>query len=753
MKRTIFLKSLLLAIFVCVIGFGVMNMLWIQYEGDNGLPGFYDYNAATIGDGLCLPILIFASAYYCMTHRLKIEKSQRKAHVISIIVSLFFACIGFAIQISWLLDDNIVLNWTIPKAHYFNVAGWYHCFYFTMMFGIIAYGISKMFLLRRYGELKAHFCDEIIFFLFSFGGTLYIILQRMDDYSDEYSYLSIATTVTILILCIISVYLFTSNKTYFKQEIVYCLSGVSAAYGAALTIAQPNYKFEIYAVIMLLLSFSYIFQLNADFKRYISSIVLIAVPILFMNMAILSTSFCIGLSLLIILLFTVPIANVYIRKICNKDTNDWNKVFVHCKYGILYQLVIFASAILLNYNVEIDDKISVIDFLFNTLLIALVHYNIVDIFCELTEAEDSRYDTENGFEKMSKTRTLVYFQVAMICGGAAIYLFLTLIRFVEFQSIEIFFSLEDKNILLISVCTIIAILCTCLVGSFFKNKNINNLVISIFFAMVYLSIDIAMFFIKVPFSANVSVIHLCVLFQAIGVSLLVAESFFSNIYRIRGVNYRISYLINSIIIFVGSSVMLLFTVFPAMGDTMEASKALTYVFIGIVGDIFVLIILPCVIFSVTKPDYHTIQVAPEKGLGEIAKNGFLGVMITVLAGAVPIYIYTINTSWIKIILAIVTLIGTIYWAVSFCLVNNVTHLTKREEEIIKKEMNENEKDYLARKQLLELEKHLKAQNICALIALLLYCLLPLAIEEFENVGKKTKKSIKDKYIPKLKIIK
>ena len=28
---------------------------------------------------------------------------------------------GFGVQVSWLLDNNIVLNWTIPKVHYFNV--------------------------------------------------------------------------------------------------------------------------------------------------------------------------------------------------------------------------------------------------------------------------------------------------------------------------------------------------------------------------------------------------------------------------------------------------------------------------------------------------------------------------------------------------------------------------------------------------------------------------------------------------------
>jgi len=159
--------------------------------------------------------------------------------------------------------------------------------------------------------------------------------------------------------------------------------------------------------------------------------------------------------------------------------------------------------------------------------------------------------------------------------------------------------------------------------------------------------------------------------------------------------------------------------------------------------VIVLVGLPCLCFILTKPNYQEQEVAPEGVLGEIAKNGFLGVLIAVLAGAAPIYIYIVNSSWIKIALAIITLIGGVYWAVTYCLENNVRHLAKRELEVKSQETNAN-----VELQLVGLEKHLQYQNVCALIALLLYCMIPLGVEFFLNIGK-GKENVLNKYIPQL----
>ncbi len=741
MRNKPLLHSVSFALFISIIGFGIMNLLWIIDGGHSGLPGLYDYRAATIGDGICLPILVFAMTYFCKTHNTYNEKRNKYIHKRSLLIGLISGFIGLSIQISWLFNPDIGLNWTIPKVHYFNFAGWYHCFYFSMMFGLIAYFLSKVFLLRKSETLKNTISETIQTFLLAFGGSFYLMLQRLDDYGNQYSYDFIFTSVAILLIIILFVYYRCSSKKTYLKDIVVSLSGIACAYGIAVIVTNFNANYLVYAIIMFLMSFSYIFEVLNDPKRYYMGILLISMPILLMNIAIFTETLSLDSLFLVIMLFVIPIGNVYIQITSDERPDDWNKVFLHCKFGVVYQLVMIASVILINIIPTVDDKSAIIDFLFNTLLITLVHYNIVAIFDELIVIEDNRLKTDDGYRKMTKTRSLSYLQITTIVAGAAIYLFLTYIGFIEFQAMEMGIDLSIRNLTLIIICILLFMIMLFIMIVFKKSEK--KILMSLFLLASYVFIDLGMYFLKTPILISLNPLYCCAIFQAIGSSLLVAESFYSNIYRIRGIPKKTEYFVNSFVVFIGSFVMLIFTLLPAMGEEAQPSKSLLYILFGILGDVIVLVGLPCLCFILTKPNYYEQEVAPEGVLGEIAKNGFLGVLIAVLAGAVPIYIYIVNSSWIKIVLAIITLIGGVYWAVTYCLENNVRHLAKRELEVKSQGTNAN-----AELQLAGLEKHLQSQNVCALISLLLYCMIPLGVEFFLNIGK-GKEKLLNKYIPQL----
>ncbi|WKV75326.1 hypothetical protein AW27_029645 [Streptomyces sp. PCS3-D2] len=46
--------------------------------------------------------------------------------------------LGSWTQVQWLRDDAPVLNWTLPRPHHFNAAGWYHAAFLIAMSGVVA---------------------------------------------------------------------------------------------------------------------------------------------------------------------------------------------------------------------------------------------------------------------------------------------------------------------------------------------------------------------------------------------------------------------------------------------------------------------------------------------------------------------------------------------------------------------------------------------------------------------------------------
>jgi hypothetical protein len=135
-KKDTLKHSVILALLNLVLGFGVLWIMSVVCTYDHGLSGLFDYYAATIGDGLFLSLFIGAGYYYGQIVELHSSDKEYISKRIRFIPVL--GCItGIIWQISWLLKKDIVLNWTIPEAGHFNLAGWYHAVYFALMFTII----------------------------------------------------------------------------------------------------------------------------------------------------------------------------------------------------------------------------------------------------------------------------------------------------------------------------------------------------------------------------------------------------------------------------------------------------------------------------------------------------------------------------------------------------------------------------------------------------------------------------------------
>ena len=160
-----------------VLGFGVMGTFWRLGSYDSGVPGYYDYMAATWGDGLFLSM---GAGGFCALRILQgpLPHSQRVVCWVFGVVALLF---GVAVQISWLLDPNIALNWTIPQPGAFNAAGAYHALYFACCFGFFGYQAAASFVGRPEGDpsVASAACRLVVWM----GLSGYLQMHLLDDWS------------------------------------------------------------------------------------------------------------------------------------------------------------------------------------------------------------------------------------------------------------------------------------------------------------------------------------------------------------------------------------------------------------------------------------------------------------------------------------------------------------------------------------------------------------------------------------------
>lgn len=138
---------------VLLAGFGALNVLYLAHlaAGDrrDGLPGLYDYAAATWGDGLLLPVMVG-----CLVYAAKSLPPRPHERVVTAVAAACGAIIGAWTQVDWLRDDTPELNWTLPEPHRFNAAGWYHAAFLIAMCALT--GALWTLTLRRAAHRTPH---------------------------------------------------------------------------------------------------------------------------------------------------------------------------------------------------------------------------------------------------------------------------------------------------------------------------------------------------------------------------------------------------------------------------------------------------------------------------------------------------------------------------------------------------------------------------------------------------------------------
>lgn len=220
---------------VFLFGFAMMYFMWTRLGSPLGLPGFFSYRAATIGDGICLPIMIGSAMAFRQCGRGLYTRDTK----INLVLSLAVSLIAVIVQASWLIRDDTVLNWSIPIQHHFNIAGWYHSLFFIVIFGGVAYQLCGIWFILRERETEYLWSEKVMYGLFVFAGALFILMYVTDDYSQ---YLSIPILLPIAaagIVLMLMIYIKTANGIYIKELLPATIMGVVSAYCMSLMICVP----------------------------------------------------------------------------------------------------------------------------------------------------------------------------------------------------------------------------------------------------------------------------------------------------------------------------------------------------------------------------------------------------------------------------------------------------------------------------------------------------------------------------------
>lgn len=770
--------GIIIAACVFFAGFVMLNIMWIHWKTanpDSSLSGLYDYKAATIGDGFCLPLLVFSLSCYSFLNKIEPYEIRRKARRKSCLIGAASALLGFVIQISWLTREGGEHNWTIPRDHHFNYAGWYHAFFFVCMFGVIAFFLAEMFQCRRYAVQDVSGVDHLLFGVFSFSAAYYVMLQRLDDMSKNYSNALIIIGFGAAVLIVISLLIFLSKRSGSLMLIEFCFSSIVLAGGMAYLSQYNNIENLVYPICIFFLSFSFLEPESEEkwgsIKEFMEKFFYMSFPIFIFNTIYLTCANAkkyIIISLIFVLL--IPAYNyVLLQKKSNSGERiSFLDIFSEHKLIFTFQVIILAVIVMLSGQLPLtEDKVYWFDQVFNVSIIWIGSKSIAQTFNLLIKEENRVIRGEQLKKLLSNKRMFTYGKIILISIGLIIYLVFAPSGVIQITSVKhiININLGIRRRIAICMFLIATLLLIFLIdlmlgsGLFYrseKNEDKNCWGSSILFGIIYLISSYCMYLVNKPYTIKLDIIHLCGTFQIIGCSALVAESFYSNIYSIRDVDKKNDFTLNSIIIFLGSIMFLVFTIMPSNGPSFcldEGVLNVGAIIIGLFGNTMILVVFPYLLFFATCPSHYKSDHILEGPKGEVAKNGFLAVMIAFLAGALPIYISLINKNITTTYLAVIILVISVYGFVTYCTGNNVKHLKNQEKKAIDN-IKKGRKSYDSeKKRIITLKNHLQRQNIICLFSLLLYCIIPIIIH-YISIGNGNFKSFigsfKKLYIPELR---
>ena len=477
-EKNVIKKSIIMGIIaaICIftIGFVVLAIMyyyWNKTQTATNLKGLFDFKASAFGDSLCLPIFIGAMVSYVF-YLNNLVKLKHK-YTIPALVGTASAIVGAYIQATWIWRDNTILNWSIPRVHYFNYAGWYHAFFFVLMFFLIGYLFTAMIIteknIKKINDFEKSFSwnfyngSQILIWNSS---IIFFILHFLDDYSQKCNKdLIICATSAVCLAIIIFVKLIIMRKKIKIKSItpVFFASIISALAMYIITNGGITEHFHI-VIASVLLSTLYIFN-NSNKIKMICMGALYGTLTWIFHYHLLNFQYTSMFVIIECIIFFLPSAiafidyNIFEKKKWNDEGYNHNKV--------IWVATIINGIIAINIILK-DTQASVILEILSALISGIIPFYIVASFDRIKEIEDKKENEIDFIKSMKLSQYIIYF-----CLYLAV--IILLLRYIEFN---LDFNISKKVKLLIFITfVLISILC-------FILKFVKNIKLSIFVAIL-----------------------------------------------------------------------------------------------------------------------------------------------------------------------------------------------------------------------------------------------------------------------------
>lgn len=669
-QKDAIIKGIIVGLSMFVLGFGVLYIIYFNFATDNTLPGLFDYYASTIGDGFCLPLLAFSLT--CFTeNNIKYINNTSKRHVI---IALVGGVIGVIVQLSWVMNENISLNWSIPRAHHFNIAGWWHAFFFVFVFSTFAFLFSRLLDVTQ-SKMEMIWTDEILIILIVFSGVLFLLLHFFDDYPSFITsgwgciIISILIQYSLVFLCK------RKNDLRFKSVIAI---GIICSIGFFFELIV-EYNGNIYYA--LLGSFSMTFCSKLEPEKLIHFLIT--------ETAICVTSYGIFYYLssdvdfvskfLITVCLTVLLL-IYDQGLLKKENDS-------------FIIVLTAIFIIISSSSKEIFGSNVIAFVFVTIIYAFFVREIKSFFKKIVEAERFKNKECIRDEAFFSIKGKSYIKITMCILCIIIVVVSLLIQLGNRNENTIGTGIVYIEYYVGLIACLGIILITTILSTLYK-KRVNSIfwvaILFVMYSFVLFSEIISIFnCYNYDYDIAKILIWAFSFFANSGAAVMVSYGFISNTRIIRGLkcekNIKICGVFMGIFCFLISysasfKIAFMPTWFGLLSSTLNV--------------ILSVLVFPVFAGFLFRTEYKKSLVVPNSPIGGVAQDGGMIFLIIVFASFLPniycsfVSLNTTNQSNVlNELLGAMTLILTAFFPVTFCIKNNRQHLIRQYKVAVKSPSN------------------------------------------------------------------
>lgn len=731
----ILMKSVLTGLAIFVFGFGAMYLFWVSGTYPGELPGLFSYYSSGIGDSIFLPLMGmgFTLFFHHADYRLTVKQKRWAAAF-----AFLGAVSGVLLQASWLINPDTGLNWTIPRAHHFNAAGWYHAVFLVDMFAWVAFSLARWWFTMR--GMDTHSLPDVLINALVWGsGAGFVFTYAMDNFqlAVSGSELYLMDGVLVLFTAFFSIMAGTallSGETrkmlslYISLEVCFSAVVVSITY---LCVHGGNMETTgvIISVAAFLLSFSYLKPAPDKMSAQLLKRVFIAVPAFTLTLALATYETVWQLAIIGIANIGIIalVADAQFHELIFHPQEDIEIVKINIFFGSVFMIAL-AGILYASRHSEYNDLGSMCI----SVIINYVGTRVIKkYFNNVKKYEESQSHVTAELEDIKKH---VYVTLAALFFGAFIIVMLSLSQSAD-NLMELVFYFPGVNgrtagyLAVLAASVLLILLYTVVLKRPQKNEGKRVMLLPVLFTvLLYGSLVCFLLeytepdFLLESMDCFTAAIYFSKLCMAFGIAFLIAEGFYTNAILVYSKANRVMTLLLSIVVGMATFLCNSIILFANKRQYALCNEGHHCTLLYLLVSVFLFSVFPAIVATFVNIVNEEAAVVLIEYRTCIFFDGFLYLLIFTFAGLIPDLINSLTDAIYVKVLLLISVFTLLVWILTYCMKNNVTHYNERKSTAMQTFGNgiSDEDEQVVRVKFKYLRRHLRVQNLMSFVALLIY---------------------------------